>query len=72
MAGIGVDQAGNRADSAAIADLLRLENLDTDVPPHPSVIAATAAAIAEDRNNSYLPFTGQHLGLFLRLVAICE
>ncbi|HYL77792.1 MAG TPA: pyridoxal phosphate-dependent aminotransferase [Bryobacteraceae bacterium] len=59
MSGIGVDQAGNRADSASDPDILRLENLDTDVPPHPSVIAATAAAIADDRNNSYLPFTGQ-------------
>lgn len=58
MSGIGVDRAGNRADAAS-ADLLRLENLDTDVPPHSSVIAATTAAIAEDRNNSYLPFTGQ-------------
>ena len=58
MAGIGVDSMGNRADAAG-ADLLRLENLDTDVPPHPDVIAATQAAIAEDRNNSYLPFVGQ-------------
>lgn len=59
MSGITVDQAGNRADSTADPNLLRLENLDTDVPPHHSVIAATTAAIPEDRNNSYLPFIGQ-------------
>jgi aspartate/methionine/tyrosine aminotransferase len=59
MAGIGVDQMGSRADSFAGADVLRLENLDTDVRPHPAAVAATQAAIAEDKNNSYLPFVGQ-------------
>jgi N-succinyldiaminopimelate aminotransferase len=59
MSGIGVDRAGNRADASVSPDLLRLENLDTDVPPHPSVIAATQAAITADHNNSYLPFPGQ-------------
>jgi aspartate/methionine/tyrosine aminotransferase len=59
MTGIGVDQMGSRADAQTGVDYLRLENLDTDVPPHSLVIAATQAAIAEDRNNSYLPFVGQ-------------
>ena len=38
--------------------MLRLENLDTDVSPHPGVIDATRAAIGRDEANSYLPFTG--------------
>ncbi|HLI96472.1 MAG TPA: pyridoxal phosphate-dependent aminotransferase [Candidatus Baltobacteraceae bacterium] len=58
VAGIGVDRMGMLADAAA-SDLLRLENLDTDVPPDPDVIACTRAAVAEDRFNSYLPFVGQ-------------
>ena len=59
MAGIGVDRMGDRADAMRDKDFLRLENLDIDIQPHPSVIAATHAAINEDRNNSYLPFAGQ-------------
>jgi N-succinyldiaminopimelate aminotransferase len=59
VAGIGVDRMGNRADAAGSPDCLRLENMDTDVPPHPLAIAATQVAVTEDRNNSYLPFTGQ-------------
>lgn len=59
LAGIGVDQMGSRADTFSGADVLRLENLDTDVRPNPAAVAATQAAIAEDKNNSYLPFVGQ-------------
>ncbi|HYB09268.1 MAG TPA: pyridoxal phosphate-dependent aminotransferase [Alphaproteobacteria bacterium] len=59
MSGIGVDRMGARADSMIGRDFLRLENLDTDIPPHASVLAASRAAIAEDKNNSYLPFVGQ-------------
>jgi len=59
MAGIGVDRMGNLADAAAGRDLLRLENLDTDVPPPAVALETTARAIAADRNNSYLPFVGQ-------------
>ena len=40
-------------------DVLRLENLDTDVPPPPEAIEATRAAIGEDDANSWLPFTGR-------------
>ena len=58
IAGIGVDRMGKVADATA-RDLLRLENLDTDVPPDPDVIACTRKAVAEDRFNSYLPFVGQ-------------
>ncbi len=58
MEGIGVDRMGDLADAGDSA-LLRLENLDTDIPPHPVVIETTRRAVAEDRNNSYLPFIGQ-------------
>lgn len=39
-------------------DVLRLENLDTDVPPPPEAIEATRAALTRGDANSYLPFTG--------------
>ena len=56
--GIGVDRMGDAADSAADPELLRHENLDTDLRPHASAIAATRAAIDDDNANSYLPFPG--------------
>ena len=40
-------------------DVLRLENLDTDVPPPPEAVEATRAAIGTDDANSWLPFTGR-------------
>jgi aspartate/methionine/tyrosine aminotransferase len=39
-------------------DVLRLENLDTDLRPPQAALAATRAAIDEDDANSYLPFVG--------------
>lgn len=44
---------------AAHRDLVRLENLDTDIPPDDEAIACTAAAASQDAKNSYLPFIGQ-------------
>jgi N-succinyldiaminopimelate aminotransferase len=58
MAGIGVDRLGDLADASG-RDLLRLENLDTDVPPPQIAVETTRAAVLDDRNNSYLPFVGQ-------------
>jgi aspartate/methionine/tyrosine aminotransferase len=55
--GIGVDRMGAIGDSSG-PDLLRLENLDTDIPPDPQAIARTRDAIERDVNNSYLPFLG--------------
>lgn len=54
--GFGID----RVAAAAGADpaILRLENLDTDVPPHPHVVDVTRAAVGRDDANSYLPFSG--------------
>jgi aspartate/methionine/tyrosine aminotransferase len=40
-------------------EVLRLENLDTDLRPPPEALAATHAAVDDDDANSYLPFTGQ-------------
>ena len=58
MAGIGVDRLGALADREADPDVLRLENLDTDLRPPPGVVEATVAAAARDDANSYLPFLG--------------
>ena len=58
VAGIGVDRMGSIADASG-RDFLRLENLDTDVPPDPEAIARTKAAAERDSDNSYLPFVGQ-------------
>jgi aspartate/methionine/tyrosine aminotransferase len=40
-------------------DVLRLENLDTDVPPPPEAVDATRAAVGTDDANSWLPFSGR-------------
>jgi aspartate/methionine/tyrosine aminotransferase len=58
ITGIGVDRMGAIADAGA-RDLLRLENLDTDVPPDPAAIERTRRAARIDDDNSYLPFVGQ-------------
>src|SRR6185503_8529036 len=58
ITGIGVDRMGAIADAGA-RDLLRLENLDTDIPPDPEAIERTRRAASTDDDNSYLPFVGQ-------------
>ena len=63
--GIGVDKMGNIADkvkaegSKSTSQLLRLENLDVDIPPDSVVQSVTADAASQDDDNSYLPFLGQ-------------
>lgn len=58
--GIGVDAMGESAD-ASNADVLRLENLDINIPPHPLVLARTKELVSSPERgaNSYLPFVGQ-------------
>ena len=56
--GIGVDVIGDAADAAADPDILRLENLDTDLRPPRVAVELTRAAIDDDVANSYLPFQG--------------
>jgi aspartate/methionine/tyrosine aminotransferase len=53
---LGVDAAARAA--GADPDVLRLENLDTDIPPPPAVLDATRASVGQDAANSYLPFNG--------------
>ena len=55
---IGVEQMGDLADSLADPDVLRLENLDTNILPPESAIEFTKHAISDDNANSYLPFLG--------------
>jgi N-succinyldiaminopimelate aminotransferase len=57
--GIGVDKMGNAADAMHDPAILRLENLDTDIPPPKIAIEVTRSGIDADQNNSYLPFLGQ-------------
>jgi aspartate/methionine/tyrosine aminotransferase len=53
---LGVDAAARAAGSDP--DVLRLENLDTDLAPPPGVLEVTRASVGVDAANSYLPFTG--------------
>ena len=52
----GIDRVAAAAGDAP--DVLRLENLDTDIPPPPAAVAATRDAVGTDDANSWLPFTG--------------
>ena len=54
--GFGIDRVA--AAAGTDREVLRLENLDTDVPPHPHVVDVTRAAVGRDEANSYLPFSG--------------
>src|SRR5450759_4900147 len=40
-------------------DILRMENLDTDIAPPEDAMEATRVAIGNDEANSWLPFTGR-------------
>lgn len=57
--GIGVDVVGDEADARHDPEILRLENLDTDIRPPEVALAATRAAVEDDAANSYLPFQGR-------------
>ena len=54
--GFGIDRVAEAAGSDP--EVLRLENYDTDIPPHPDAVEATRAAVGLDEANSYLPFSG--------------
>lgn len=55
---IGVEQMGELVDRLNDPDVLRLENLDTDLRPPQSAVAFTKQAVDDDAANSYLPFFG--------------
>jgi N-succinyldiaminopimelate aminotransferase len=57
IAGFNIDRVAAAAGNDP--EVLRLENLDTDVPPPQEAIDATRAAIGTDDANSWLPFTGR-------------
>jgi aspartate/methionine/tyrosine aminotransferase len=55
--GFSIDRVADAAGDDP--DVLRLENLDTDLAPPQAAIDATRAAVGRDEDNSYLPFTGR-------------
>jgi aspartate/methionine/tyrosine aminotransferase len=55
--GFGIDEVAEAAGDDR--DVLRLENLDTDLPVPSGVIDATRRAVGVDEYNSYLPFDGR-------------
>src|SRR5919197_1400354 len=57
--GIGVDRVGDAADARVDPELLRLENLDTDLRPPQIALELTRAAVDDDAANSWLPFQGR-------------
>jgi aspartate/methionine/tyrosine aminotransferase len=58
--GFGIDRVAAAAERGPAAPwpVLRLENLDTDLPLPPEAIEVTARSLTEPRANSWLPFTG--------------
>ena len=60
--GFGIDRVASAADQPARANprwpVLRMENLDTDLPLPPEAVAETAAGLGRPEANSWLPFTG--------------
>ena len=54
--GFGIDRLANAADAGG--DVLRLENLDTDLPLPPEAIPETIKGLETPEANSWLPFTG--------------
>src|SRR5436305_462445 len=55
--GFGIDAVAEAAGTDE--EVLRLENLDTDLPVPAGVIEATRRAVGVDEYNSYLPFDGR-------------
>jgi aspartate/methionine/tyrosine aminotransferase len=57
VVGFGIDKVA--AAAGEDLDVLRMENLDTDVDPPPGVVEATRAATGPWEYNSWLPFSGR-------------
>jgi aspartate/methionine/tyrosine aminotransferase len=55
--GFGIDKVA--AAAGEDPDVLRMENLDTDLPPPPGVIEATQEALEQIEYSSWLPFSGR-------------
>jgi N-succinyldiaminopimelate aminotransferase len=60
--GFGIDRVAAAAGGATAAKpewpVLRMENLDTDLPLPPEAVAVTAESLETPAANSWLPFTG--------------
>src|SRR3954451_3023445 len=70
IGGFGIDRV---AAAVLDPDVLRLENLDTDLGLPPEAIAVTRAALEDPGSNSWLPFTGdQGLGDVVSDVSFCR
>jgi aspartate/methionine/tyrosine aminotransferase len=55
--GFGIDKVA--AAAGEDREVLRMENLDTDIPPPPGVIEATQKALEDVSYSSWLPFSGR-------------
>lgn len=55
--GFGIDRVAAAAEDDP--DVLRMENLDTDLPPPPGVIETTRDALGQIEYSSWLPFSGR-------------
>jgi aspartate/methionine/tyrosine aminotransferase len=55
--GFGIDRVAAAADSGG-RSVLRMENLDTDLPLPPEALPETIAGLETPEANSWLPFTG--------------
>jgi N-succinyldiaminopimelate aminotransferase len=56
---IGVDRATEMAEAADDENILRMENLDTDLTPSDDIIDETRKAVSYKGVNSYLPYYGK-------------
>ena len=60
--GFGIDRVAAAADAPVRAraewPVLRMENLDTNLPLPPEAVPVTSENLAEPQSNSWLPFTG--------------
>jgi aspartate/methionine/tyrosine aminotransferase len=57
--GFGIDRTARAADTLTSRwPVLRMENLDTDLPLPPEAIPETIAGLEKPASNSWLPFTG--------------
>jgi aspartate/methionine/tyrosine aminotransferase len=58
--GFGIDRVAAAAETASSDDrrVLRMENLDTNLPLPPEAVPATVAGLETPQANSWLPFTG--------------
>ena len=60
MTPIGVERMGDMADTLSKQNILRFENLDTDISPPMDALIASEKSLRDDDANSYLPFFGHN------------